>query len=128
MIKYIARKLVMVMKKYDFNIHDRSQHGRDDWMWFYNLYYTEYKNRKMVNHEVSCKDYKFDYSFKIEYSFDDIELHINDLPWFLTRNRFLINKIVQGKWYYTHFEYFFENSKDMELVLKNFKKHHAIEI
>lgn len=126
MIKYIARQIVMFMKKHDLNIHDLSQNGRDDWMWFYNLYYTEYKDRKMKDLEVSCKENIFQNSFKIDFSFKGIELHINDLPWFLMRNRYLINNIVEKNWYYNNFEYFFESEKDMNLVIKKFKKHYNV--
>ena len=42
---FLARTIVIFLKKYKLNKHDWTHTGRDKWMWLYNLFYTEYKSK-----------------------------------------------------------------------------------
>ena len=118
----------MFLKKHKWNIHDWKDSGRDGFMWFYNLYYTEYhdKVKEIEDFEVSARSHNFDYSFEIDYGYKGIELDINDLPWFLTRNRYLINKNCYNPWYYTNFKYYFKSLTDCDKMKNIFKKTNTI--
>lgn len=127
MIKeYIARTIVMFLKKHKLNVHDWSPKGRDDMMKFYNFYYTEYRDLldKVPNLETTKVD--TDLKITLDYSFKGIELDINDLPWFLTRNRYLLNKNCKSKWSYYNQTYTFENEKDLEVAKRVFGKDYKI--
>ena len=113
-MKFLARLLVIFLKKHKLNIHDWTHTGRDKWMWLYNLYYTEYKDKLLTipDLEVPSLSNKFDFVIKLDYGYKNVKLDVNDLPWFLTRNRYLINKNCKYEWYYDNMTYYFKNEKD----------------
>jgi len=123
-MRFLARLLVIFLKKHKLNIHDWTQTGRDKWMWFYNLYYTEYKDKVLTipDLEVSCKGNEFDFKIELDYAYKNIKLDVNDLPWFLTRNRYIINKNCKYAWYYENMIYSFENEKDYLKMKQIFSK------
>jgi hypothetical protein len=113
-MKFIARIIVMFLKKHKMNVHDWTHSGRDNWMWFYNLFYTEYKDKlkTIPDLEISSVGNDFKFVLELDYAYKNISLDINDLPWFLTRNRYLINKNCKSSWYYVNSKYYFENKDD----------------
>jgi len=113
-MKLIARIIVMFLKKHKMNIHDWTHSGRDNWMWFYNLFYTEYKDKlkTIPDLEISSVGNDFKFVFELDYAYKNIALDINDLTWFLTRNRYLINKDCKSSWYYVNLKYYFEREED----------------
>jgi hypothetical protein len=123
-MKSIARKIVMFLKKRDMNIHDWSHTDRDECMWFYNWFYTEYKDKlkTIPNLEITSIGNNFNFIFELDYAYKNIPLHINDLPWFLTRNRYLINKNCKHEWYYDNMKYFFKDQNDYLKMIKIFSK------
>lgn len=125
-MNFLARVIVMFLKKYKMNIHDWSDSGRDNFMWFYNLYYTEYKNKNKKYKDLEIKKVDTQYFLKIDYSYKNINLDINDLSWFLTRNRYLLNKNINNSWSYYNFTYTFSTNEDKEKAYKIFKKYYNI--
>jgi hypothetical protein len=123
-MKFIARTIVMFLKKHKMNIHDRKDSGRDNWMWFYNLFYTEYKDKlkTIPDLEISSVGNDFKFVFELDYAYKNIPLSINDLPWFLRRNRFLINKNCKSSWYYVNSKYYFEREYDYSKMKTIFSK------
>lgn len=113
-MKFIARTIVMFLKKHKLNIHDWTHSGRDKWMWFYNMFYTEYKDKvkTIPDLEITFVGNDFKFIFELDYAYQNIPLDINDLPWFLTRNRYLINKNCKSSWYYLNSKYYFEKEDD----------------
>lgn len=113
-MKFIARTIVMFLKKHKMNIHDWTHSGRDKWMWFYNMFYTEYKDKvkTIPDLEITFVGNDFKFIFELDYAYKNISLDINDLPWFLTRNRYLINKNCKSSWYYVNLKYYFKTEDD----------------
>jgi hypothetical protein len=110
MINTVARLLVMFFRKHNLKIKST---------WLYNLYYTEYKVKKSIpDYEVSHAGETYEHTLTVDYSFNGIQLDLNDLPWFLTRNRYIINKNIKGPWYFYNMQYFFKSSEDCDVVKK----------
>jgi hypothetical protein len=111
---FLARTIVIFLKKYKLNIHDSHDAGRDKWMWLYNLFYTEYKDKlkTIPDLEITHVGNNFKFSFELDYAYKNIQLDINDLTWFLTRNRYIINKNCKCNWYYYNLKYSFEKEED----------------
>jgi len=117
-MKYIARIIVLFLKKHKLNIHDWTHSGRDKWMWFYNMFYTEYKDKLKTVPDLEVVKVDSRFSLTIDYSYRTIKLDINDLTWFLTRNRYLLNKKCKNSWSYYNQTYTFETYDDY-LIAKN---------
>jgi len=125
-MKFIARLIVLFLKKHKLNIHDWSQSGRDNWMWFYNLFYTEYKDKLKTIPDLEVVNVKSNYNLTLEYSYRNIKLDINDLSWYLTRNRYLLNKYCKNSWSYYNQKYTFENYDDYSIAKNLFMKDYVI--
>jgi len=125
-MNFLARVIVFFLKKYKLNIHDWSQHGRDQWMWFYNLFYTEYKDKLKNVTDLEVGNVDSNYAITIEYSYKTIKLDINDLSWFLTRNRYLLNKNCKNSWSYYNQTYTFEKYDDYLIAKNLFMKDYTI--
>jgi len=125
-MKFIARLIVLFLKKHKLNIHDWSQSGRDNWMWFYNLFYTEYKDKLKTIPDLEVVNVKSNYSLTLEYSYRNIKLDINDLSWYLTRNRYLLNKYCKNSWSYYNQKYTFENYDDYSIAKNLLMKDYVI--
>lgn len=123
-MKFIAREIIMFLKKHKMNIHDWTSAGRDNWMWFYNMFYTEYKDKlkTIPDLEITSVGNKFNFTVELDYAYKGINLDINDLTWFLTRNRYLINKNCRHNWYYYNLKYSFEDKEDFLKMKKIFSK------
>jgi hypothetical protein len=121
-MKFLARLLVLFLKKYKLNIHDWTHDGRDKWMWLYNLFYTEYKDKltSIPDLEVTYVGNDFKFVFELDYAYKNIGLDINDLPWFLTRNRYIINKNCRYSWCYYNLKYYFEKEEEYLKMRKIF--------
>lgn len=117
-MNFLARVIVFFLKKHKLNIHDWTQRGRDQWMWFYNLFYTEYRDKLKTVTDLEVSNVDSNYTLTIEYSYRTIKLDINDLSWFLTRNRYLLNKNCKNSWSYYNQKYTFEKYDDY-LIAKN---------
>jgi len=125
-MKFIARLIVLFLKKHKLNIHDWSQSGRDNWMWFYNLFYTEYKDKLKTIPDLEVVNVKSNYNLTLEYSYRNIKLDINDLSWYLTRNRYLLNKYCKNSWSYYNQKYTFENYDDYSIAKNLLMKDYVI--
>ena len=123
-MRFLARTIVIFLKKYKLNIHDWTHSGRDNWMWFYNLFYTEYKDKlkTIPDLEVTSIGNNFKFVFELDYAYKNVALDINDLPWFLTRNRYIINKNCQHHWCYYNLKYYFEKEEEYLKMRKIFSK------
>jgi hypothetical protein len=118
MINTLARMLVMFFKKHNLKIKPT---------WLYNLYYTEYKVKKPIyDYEISNLSENYVHKLTVDYSFNGIELDLNDLPWFLTRNRYIINQTIDSPWYFYNMQYFFRSPDDYDKVYRKFKDNYNL--
>jgi hypothetical protein len=77
---------------------------------------------KHIDKEVSNINGNFINVVKINFSWCNVDLSMEDLPWFLRQNRYRINKVCTDPWYYENLKYYFYNIDDMSKFIKVAKK------
>lgn len=122
-MRYVCRYIVHYLKKFDLTISD---HNRGEFHSFvYLMREAEWKIllEKYKDFEVSNIDNNFSNIVNVKYSWNGVDLGTEDLPWFLRQNRYRINKMCTGAWYYYNFKYYFSNEDDMKKFIKVAKKY-----
>lgn len=116
-MKFISRYIVYFLKINNLDVPD---HRRNKFLEIiYLLRDTEWKSIKNISDkEVDSRDYLFLYSVQIDYKWKKMKIFIDDLPWFLSHNRYIINKKCEDNWYYIPNTYFFKLEKD-SIIFEN---------
>lgn len=114
---FISRYIVHFLKKFKLEIEDH--HRGQIQMLIYGLRETEWKNLLLTveDEEIEPTD-NFIHVVETKHYWKGIKLGVSDLPWMLRQNRYRINKICSGNWYYVNGRYFFEYLRDKKAFEK----------
>ena len=119
-LSYFSRCLVMFFKKFNISFKILPKKFKNS---LQDLYHSEYKYKKIIDKEVSHLEKNFLFSLTLDFSYKDINLNLTDLTWFLTRNRYLINKYCRNQWYYYNQCYYFSSFDECRLMRQKFLKY-----
>lgn len=110
---FISRYIVHFLKKSKLEIEDH--HRGQIQMLIYGLRETEWKNLLLtVEDKEIVPSGNFTHVVEIKQYWKGTKLGVSDLPWMLRQNRYRINKVCRGNWYYVDDKYFFEHFCDKQ--------------
>lgn len=116
-LKTVARYIIHYLKKYNLDVSD---HVRGEFQSFiYLMRDTEWNNLliKYKDKEIIPPHTNFLYIVEVDFSWKGVKLSLDDLPWFLKYNRYIINKNSKDLWYYENFKYYFRDRNDYSKFL-----------